>query len=334
MIHFGSGVGKLNPKWLGKNGTPKTDLYSTTGINISLKQAGGSQVMSGYKEETLSTFNAAISSMGNKAPKEIDTLINSLEPVLKKITVPGNINTIIKSIKDKSTPIGVKARVGSTKRSLDIKFDKKEYEAKKAEIVDWKAGMKELNPVFNKFFEENEEFRKFFVYEAATGEFKFAPDKHANSNWMVVFDPKNGTDNKVVQLSLGKNKPAPYIDDLASKVKVRISPKTPTGSKVSAKGTADTVGSFRLTNSSVDKETFSGLLIKEQNAFTQEILTEGYLSEVKLFAKLKNWISKLFKTIMEKIRVLAKKGYKALMSYFEYEPESVETTGLQLFGFE
>jgi len=32
MIHFGSGVGKLNPKWLGSNGTPKTDLYSTSNI--------------------------------------------------------------------------------------------------------------------------------------------------------------------------------------------------------------------------------------------------------------------------------------------------------------
>ena len=155
MIHFGSGVGKLNPKWLGSNGTPKTDLYSTSGINISLKQAGGSQVMSGYKEETLSTFNAAISSMGDKAPKEINKLMKDLEPVLKKITVPGNVNTIIKSIKDKSTPKGVRAKVGSGKRMLDIKFNKKEYEAKKAEIIDWKAAMKALNPVFNDFFEAN-----------------------------------------------------------------------------------------------------------------------------------------------------------------------------------
>ena len=34
MIHFGSGAGKLNPKWRGTNNTPKTDLYSTDGINI------------------------------------------------------------------------------------------------------------------------------------------------------------------------------------------------------------------------------------------------------------------------------------------------------------
>ena len=240
LIHFGSGAGQLNPKWLGSNGTPKTDLYSTDGINISLKQKGGSQVMSGYKEETISTFYAAMDSMGDKAPKEIDKLIKKLDPVLRKITVPGNVNTIINSIKGKSIPKGIKAKQASGK-VMDIKFNPKEYAAKQAEIVDWKAAMQELNPVFREFFEANTEFRRYFVYEAATGDFKFAPDKYANSNWMVEFDPEFGSKNNIVQLSLGHNQPAPFIDKLAKKVTVRISPKTPTGSKVTSQGTASTV---------------------------------------------------------------------------------------------
>ena len=88
-----------------------------------------------------------------------------------------------------------------------------------------------------------------------------------------------------------------------------------------------------MTNDSVDKETFSGLLIKEQEKFNQELLTEEYLTEAKLFAKLKGWLSKLFRTIMKKMQQIAKKGYQAMMAYFEYQPESVDTTGLQLFGF-
>ena len=237
LIHFGSGAGQLNPKWLGSNGTPKTDLYSTDGINISLKQKGGSQVMSGYKEETISTLYAAMDSMGDKAPKEIDKLIKRLDPVLRKITVPGNVNTIINSIKGKSIPKGIKAKQASGK-VMDIKFNPKEYAAKQAEIVDWKAAMQELNPVFREFFEANTEFRRYFVYEAATGDFKFAPDKYANSNWMVEFDPEFGSKNNIVQLSLGHNQPAPFIDKLAKKVTVRISPKTQTGSKVTSQGTA------------------------------------------------------------------------------------------------
>lgn len=332
MIHFGSGAGKLNPKWQGSNGTPKTDLYSTDGINISLKQKGGSQVMSGYKDETISTFHAAIDSMGKDAPKEIYKLMKDLDPVLRKITVPGNINTIISSIKDKTIPKGVKAKVGSGKKELDIAFNKKEYQAKQNEIIDWKASMKELNPVFKKFFENNKEFRRFFVYEAATGDFKFAPDKHANSNWMVEFDPATGTDNNVVQLSLGRNKPAPFIDKLASKVDVRISPKTPTGSKVSASGTSATSGSFRLTVSE-SVGTFSEMMMMEEYNFNKELLTEGTLSEAKLFQKLKTWLSSLYTKVMNKVKQLIKMGYEAVLSFFEFEVNKVDTSGLQLFGF-
>jgi hypothetical protein len=332
MIHFGKGAGKLNPAWLGSNGTPKTDLYSTDGINISLKQKGGSQVMSGYKEETLSTFNAAVLMMGSNAPKEIHGLLKELEPVLKKITVPGNINTIIKSIKDKTIPKGVKAKVGSTKRELDIKFNPKEYEAKQNEIIDWKASMKTLTPVFTKFFEDNQEFKMYFVYEAATGEFKFAPDKHANSNWMVEFDPKTGTNNNVVQLSMGKNKPSPFIETLSKKVKLRISPKTPTGSKVSAKGTSATVGSFRLTVSE-NADTFSEFMLIEERNFNSELLTEGYISEAKLFQKLTKWLSNLYDKVVNKLKQLVKLGYAALMAFFDFKVDSVNTIGLQQFGF-
>jgi len=332
MIHFGSGAGKLNPKWLGTNGTPKTDLYSTDGINISLKQKGGSQVMSGYKEETISTFHAAIANMGDAAPKEINKLIKQLDPVLRKITVPGNINTIIKSIKDKSLPKGVKAKVGSGKRELDIKFNAKEYQAKQNEIIDWKASMKELNPVFREFFEKNQEFRKLFVYEAATGDYKFKPDTYAASNWMVEFDPNSGTNNNVVQLSLGTNTPAPFIEKLAKKVVVRISPKTPTGSKVSAKGTADTVGSFRLTVSE-NTNTFADMMIAEEAAFTQSLLTEDVLTEAMLFSKLKIWLSNLYKKVIMKVKQLVRLGLEALLKFFGFEVAKVDTAGLQQFGF-
>ena len=332
LIHFGSGAGQLNPKWLGSNGTPKTDLYSTDGINISLKQKGGSQVMSGYKEETISTFYAAMDSMGDKAPKEIDKLIKKLDPVLRKITVPGNVNTIINSIKGKSIPKGIKAKQASGK-VMDIKFDKREYAAKQAEIVDWKAAMQELNPVFREFFEANTEFRRYFVYEAATGDFKFAPDKYANSNWMVEFDPEFGSKNNIVQLSLGHNQPAPFIDKLAKKVTVRISPKTPTGSKVTSQGTASTVGSFRLTVAENSFDTFETMMLREQTKFTESLLTEGVLTEAGLFSKLKTWLSKLYYKVIKKIKQIAKLGYEALMSFFQFEVSKVETSGLQQFGF-
>ena len=80
MIHFGKGRGKMISWWEG-NPTPKTDLYSTAGINISLKQKGGSQLMSGLVGETRSTFKAGQIYMDKYAPKEIDYLITELEKV-------------------------------------------------------------------------------------------------------------------------------------------------------------------------------------------------------------------------------------------------------------
>ena len=170
------------------------------------------------------------------------------------------------------------------------------------------------------------------MYEAATGEFKFAPDKYANSNWMVEFDPNTGRSNNVVQLSLGPGKPAPFIEKLAKKVQVRISPKTPTGSKVSAKGTSATSGSFRLTVSE-NASTFSDFLLLEEYQFHKELLTEDYMTEAKLFQKLTNWLSKLYKRVINKVKQIIKLGYEALMKFFEFEIDSVDTKGLQQFGF-
>jgi hypothetical protein len=94
MIHFGKGNGKMISWWEG-SGTPKTDLYSSRGnANISLKQQGGSQVMSGLAGETRSTFRASVKYMGDKAPGDVEKLINDLESVLTKIMVQGNINNI------------------------------------------------------------------------------------------------------------------------------------------------------------------------------------------------------------------------------------------------
>ena len=98
MIHFGKGSGAMVDWWKG-NATPKTDLYSTDGINISLKQRGGSQLMSGLHDETKSTFRAATEYMDDNAPKEVEQLVNSLGKVLKNIEVQGNINSIAKRLK-------------------------------------------------------------------------------------------------------------------------------------------------------------------------------------------------------------------------------------------
>ena len=80
MEHFGSGSAKLNPRWdkyfidaTGKSAPsttriPKTDMYIGN-QHISLKKAGGSQLMSGGKAESLAT----LAHVYDKIPSSVKT---------------------------------------------------------------------------------------------------------------------------------------------------------------------------------------------------------------------------------------------------------------------
>ena len=329
MIHFGKGRGKMISWWEG-NPTPKTDLYSTAGINISLKQKGGSQLMSGLVGETRSTFKAGQIYMDKYAPKEIDYLIKELEKVLTRITVQGNINTMTKAIKDKVIPDRVDAKT-STGKDKTVMIDKAKYEKEMQTMIDWKSRMKEINPVFIKFFQDNPEFKKWFTYEAATGDMKFKPDNISNATWVVEFDPKTGKNNLIEKLAEGPDSPSAFLEKLSKKVRVRISAKTGTGSKVTAAGTSSTSGAFRV---EVREETFQSFMENEWSSFYDRmLLSEEQLDELKIVQSVKNWLSNLYKKILVVIKELAAKGIQALSEFFEFEPTNVQTKGLSLFGY-
>jgi hypothetical protein len=347
MIHFGKGDGKMIDWWIGK-ATPKTDLYSTDGINISLKQKGGSQLMSGLLQETKSTFRAAQEYMDNNAPAEVEVLVDSLGDVLKNMSVQGNINSIAKAIKTKVIPKKIIAKQGKNKVTINI--DKKKYEKEMQSIVDWKAQMKETTKVFKDFFENNYEFKKWFCYEAATGETKFKPDQYASSNWVVEFDPKNGTSNNINQLSSSFGQPSSYIDKISKKTNIRISPKTGSGSKVRKDLTSTTSGSFRLDikdefsyyNKPVsfksyckpNNDTFSGFMETSFEELTNSfLLTEETLTEFKIIGAVKQWFKDTANKLLLKIKELAAKGIKFIMDFFEFVVNKVQTSGLELFGY-
>ncbi len=161
-------------------------------------------------------------------------------------------------------------------------------------MVNWKKEMKQTGQVFKKFFEENYDFKKWFCYEAATGETKFRPDKYANSNWVVEFDPVSGANNNINRLSLGNNKPSPYMEKVTKKANIRISPKTGSGSRVRSDLTA---------------------------------------REIKILNQVKNWFKNVTKRLIQKIKELAKKGIQFIMKFFGFEPDKIETSGLELFGY-
>ena len=347
MIHFGKGNGKMIKWWKGK-ATPKTDLYSNNGTNISLKQRGGSQLMSGLHDETKSTFRAATEYMDGNSPKEVEQLVKSLGNVLRDIEVQGNINSIAKAIKTKVIPKKIIAKAG--KKTVTITVDKKKYEQEMQNMVDWKAEMKQTGAVFREFFENNYEFKKWFCYEAATGETKFRPDKFANSNWVVEFDPKAGTDNIINQLSLANNTPSPYIDKITKKATIRISPKTGSGSKVRSDLTARTSGSLRIdikgefdpkmnfvgfkSYYKTSKDTFSNFMETSFKEFTNSfLLTEEPLTELKILTHVKKWFKDITAKLLKKVKELAMRGIRFILEFFGFTVDKVKTTGLELFGY-
>ena len=60
---------------------------------------------------------------------------------------------------------------------------------------------------------------------------------------------------------------------------------------------------------------------------------EEALTEEGILSRIKNWFSNLFDTIMNKLKELTKKGLHAVLAFIEFEPASVKTTGLRMFGY-
>lgn len=349
MIHFGKGSGKMIDWWEG-NPTPKTDLYSTDKINISLKQKGGSQLMSGFPGETRSTFKAANILMGENSPKNIDKLVESLNAAMKTIIVPGNINSMVDAIKTgkvssvinakttsgKDATIKIVDKIPKKKEDNTIYFTKDEYDKSMKEFIDWKQAMKKITPTVKDFFENNDDFKTWFAYEAATGVTKFKPDPAAKANWVVEFDP-NGGKNNVQPLDLN-GKPSNYLKELAKKAKIRISPKTATGSKVSKDGFGTSTTSLRLT---LDSYQQNKPMIQEhiERRFNEYLINAATLNEDSILQKIgdwtkniKDWFKKLLLEIVDIITKLAKKGLDYLLEFIGFSVDRVDIDGdLQIF---
>ncbi len=190
MIHYGRGKGSpsklwsdtfkdLNIKMNPKSMTPKTDMYIGD-MRISLKQTGGSQLMSGYAGDTAGVITAAY----NKAIKN-----NKIENSgLKKA-----FEFMYKDVKDnfsKSQDVGAgsreitkKAKTGATLNALE-----------QAVMETVQKGSQVQNH-FRWIFSEHPDVKYYAIEEAMTGNMKFSDDKSI-SNYLMVFNP-SGTGSHI-----------------------------------------------------------------------------------------------------------------------------------------
>jgi hypothetical protein len=178
LKQFGSSRATLNTEWRGKNSTPKTDIIGNN-VNISLKKKGGSQVLSGAKEEVISTFFAASQYVSKNETKMLQDFIDMLEEKMKTLYYDGTVTNLKNKISTgELTP----------KKNAVVK----EYEKM---VLDIKQLTKMLNDeIFN-----SEKFKLAFTFEAATGTSKFS-SKEAVADTLVGFDADNGVVSKILTI--------------------------------------------------------------------------------------------------------------------------------------
>tara|TARA_B100001175_G_scaffold127823_1_gene108763 strand:+ start:8083 stop:10200 length:2118 start_codon:yes stop_codon:yes gene_type:complete len=312
LEQYGASSAKLNPKWKGKNTTPKTDLLGDgKKRKISLKKAGGSQLMSGKKEETISTFESAMGMMGESSPRKVKGVIDSLEKKMGEMNEKGTIGALEK-LRDSGKPL-TPAQKKSIEQMENLQFTAKELTAEMTSLFD------------------DIEFKQYFCFEAATGTGKFA-EPLAVANELVEFNP----DKVIITKHLPMKKPKD-AKVLAQTNKFYVSFKTGGG------------GSRPYLSMRSGNVKFAQIVKEElQNErIGMQLLHEGkieQLNEFQMFSRLvqkvknvsstiKNQAKKILDAIMKRVKAVFKKikelgkgMFNALLNFFGLEVQNVKIT--------
>jgi hypothetical protein len=353
MVQYGAKASKSNLSALwkehgGKNGTPKTDMY-TKKYNISLKKSGGSQLASGTKEETISTFYAALEYIGeDKSSKpDIAGLMANIEKGFKKVALDytkGDLDKLAAGEK-------VKGKKKSGLTGNDAKEFKKFTQTEKFH----KKFNKELDAVLK--LGENKKFVEWYCFEAMSGLKKFNMGaRQSVASVCVTFDPSKWTISKINVTDSGEASGLKGTPSVSSDLKAKAK-KTKIYSAFKSSG-GKPYSTLRLSGDNYikDEETLVGctlnsiirdeILLDEDVKslglnLTEEIVALDEFALIKsLYGKLKNvgkdvqkWVGNLFKRIfekvsqaMEKIKKLGKELFEGLFQFLGITITKVQTT--------
>ena len=359
MTQYGGTGGKVNlsdswKDWGGKNGTPKTDMY-TDNFNISLKKKGGSQLATGGSGETIANFHAALEYLGSSRKEDavISDIMTKIENNFKTVHTRFN-KTDLKNI-------------AKGQSNIKLSADDKEVMKKYNETEKFHKDLnKELDDVLK--FENRPEFRKWYCFEAMSGLKKFK-NIQSVASVCVTFDPIKGTLSKINVTPNGKSsglegsipKVSQEVEDLAAKVKIFSAWKS-TGAN--PRSVLRLVSSYNPLSNTTTKtplveQNLIGIIRDElkrdyyANKVIQNLHEEmEQLDEFAIIKKVvdnikglarsaKTWVQSLFKKIMirvkktlQTIKKLGAKMFDALFRFLGIELKSVkETVPKDLHGF-
>lgn len=316
MIHSGSDVVAISKEYIAYGGvdkTPKADIRTADNkFRLSLKENKSAQLLSGGKTDAYPVFKIAENNYGqtSQAQVKIERIFND---ILERIVPPKNAGDYI----DVKHMTGTKdGKVGM----LDAFKDKKVYNRLPKEVQEFlnkimlvDTQMKQgLTGELNKMFNEDNMFKQYFVYEAASGAGKFV-DKTAVANSFLVFSSADG--KSVVEVF--ENEKSPVIVDLSKNLSFRLRWKH--GSKVVLAGDIKAKKLY-------EGNTYQKFLQEEISSFmNNNMIQEGIMD---FFHAVTNWLRGFIKKVIMKIRELLKKGLNAVYDFFEISIEDVVVSGI------
>lgn len=314
MTQYGAKASKsnLSAMWASHgatNGTPKTDMF-TKKFNISLKKAGGSQLASGTKEETLATFYAALEYMGEdkKTKKDIASIMDQINDSFQRIALDYSKGDIDK------LAAGGKVK-GKSKADLSSQ-DKKEIKKFTQTDQFHKNLNKELKDVLK--LEENKKFMEWYCFEAMSGYKKFKAGSQSAASVCVTFDDAKWDISMINVTDGGLSKNLSGIPKLSSEIKTKAkgikvysafkSSGTKPYSVLRLSGDDHTPDAHTLVDCTLDSLIKDELLADEEVKSLDLNLTEDIV-QLDEFA--------LIKSIVGKMKDMGKQASKWLTDFFK-----------------
>ena len=183
----------------------------------------------------------------------------------------------------------------------------------------------------NAIFESNPDYKLAFVYEAASGNYKFGAGTNQVATDMLSWKSADNVKDFDIKMYDLKSRHSDIIKKYADKIELLVNWKS--GSKTGHKG-YNVWQNIRLSLGKLEEETnhVHNMLYEEYNKLTEQ-LDEGYLSEFKFFDKVKdlagNFVAKIkelagkivdfFSEAINKIKEAAKDGIEAIGAVLGFE---------------
>ena len=321
LEQLGASTLPISKEWKGTNKTPKTDLIDGN-KRISLKKAGGSQLLSAGKMEAISTVEAAMRmySIDPNGKKKVESLLDNLENKMIKLQSDDTITKLNKMRDQKNLSPADKKKI--------------------AELDQGQLFAKDLTSEMENLFNSEQLMKEFFCWEAATGENKFGKDSLGVANQVVTFK-ETGTITDILEL----NSPSQAGKVLAKGNNFYVSFKSSSGSPPYLALRSKKV---RLTSSY--QPTFADIIKEEcaKERVGMQVLHEGkveQLDEFQMFNKLvskaknvatsiKNQAKRVLDAIMKRLKMafdwIKKQGRKlidAVLNFFGLDIRNIKLTG-------